>query len=107
MDFDYLVIVAGFGAGVVIFLWARDARIFWRTGLSGYRKAAYHGILFTATGLLGLSLVTSGQDFIGLGLVLLALYLQGKETREKVWTRESAVQRFFGTVRRRNDKGSA
>ncbi|MCX6697828.1 MAG: ABC transporter permease, partial [Methanoregula sp.] len=40
---SYLIYVAMFGAAVVIFLWLRDARIFFRTGLSGYRKAAYWG----------------------------------------------------------------
>ncbi|MDD1708290.1 MAG: ABC transporter permease, partial [Methanoregulaceae archaeon] len=32
---SYLVYIALFGAAVVFFLWLRDARIFYRTGLSG------------------------------------------------------------------------
>ena len=38
---SYLVYVAIFGTVSVIYLWLRDARIFFRTGLPGYRKAAY------------------------------------------------------------------
>jgi hypothetical protein len=41
---SYLTYVAVFGAAVTIFLWLRDARIFFRTGLAGYRKAAYWGV---------------------------------------------------------------
>ncbi len=45
----YLTYVALFGAAATIFLWLRDARIFFRTGLPGYRKAAYHGVAYGAT----------------------------------------------------------
>jgi len=34
---SYLVYIALFGAAVVFFLWLRDARIFYRTGLSGFQ----------------------------------------------------------------------
>ena len=51
---SYLIYVAYFGEVVVIFLWLRDARIFFRTGLPGYRKAAYHGVLYGALGTFGL-----------------------------------------------------
>ncbi|CVK32239.1 protein of unknown function [Methanoculleus bourgensis] len=37
---SYLAYVAGFGVAVAAFLWLRDLRIFYRTGLPGYRRAA-------------------------------------------------------------------
>jgi hypothetical protein len=92
---SYLVYIALFGAAVVFFLWLRDARIFYRTGYPGYRKAAYRGVLFGALALVGVA-VTGGSWAIGLGLILAALYLQGREPREKVWTDEGTKDRFLG-----------
>ncbi len=103
----YLVYVAGLGLAVVFFLWLRDARIFFRTGLPGYRKAAYHGVVYGALALLGLLLALfSGIEILGLGVILAALYLQGKVDREKIWTgTEPALDRFLGSVRQKTDKG--
>ncbi len=40
-----------------------------------------------------------------LGVILLALYLQGREKREKVFSREDpALDRFLGKAPRREDK---
>jgi len=96
----YLVYVAVFGAAVVLFLWLRDARIFFRTGLPGYRKAAYHGVLYGALATLGMmiTLTTPAFEILGLGLILAALYLQGKIVREKVWNNEDTLDRFLGSV---------
>jgi len=93
---SYLVYVALFGAAVVFFLWLRDARIFYRTGLSGYRKAAYRGILFGALAILGVAVTLYFLEYLGLGLILAALYLQGKEEREKIWGTEGTLDRFLG-----------
>ncbi len=105
---SYLTYIAGFGVAVVAFLWLRDLRIFYRTGLSGYRKAAYRGVLYTALALLGYSVASLTEDwvFLGLGLILAALYLQGRVERERVWHDEDAIQRFFGSVERTKDKSS-
>jgi len=94
---SYLVYVALFGAAVVFFLWLRDARVFFRTALPGYRKAAYRGVLYGALALLGVA-VTFGStlELFGLGLILAALYLQGRETRERVWTEEGTLDRLLG-----------
>ena len=92
-----------FGAAAVIFLWLRDARIFFLTGLSGYRKAAYWGVLYGALGTFGVLCTIAGDTFelLGLGLILAALYLQGRMTREKVWTgNESTLERTLGSVKR-------
>jgi hypothetical protein len=105
---SYLTYVALFGAAATIFLWLRDARIFFRTGLPGYRKAAYHGVAYGALATLGVAITFSTPDFeiLGLGLILGALYLQGRIVREKVWGSEGTLQRFFGivTINRANKK---
>ncbi len=105
---SYLAYVAGFGVAVTAFLWIRDLRIFSRTGLSGYRKAAYRGVLYTALALLGYFVTSMSTDwvFLGLGLVLLALYLQGRVERERVWHGEGTIQRFFGSAERTKDMSS-
>ena len=90
MYVDPITYVVAFGAIVVSFLWLRDTRIYARTGQEGYRKAAYWGVLYTALGW-------------GCGLVLLALYLQGKIVRGDVWKgNESAVQRLTGAAPRQD-----
>lgn len=96
----YLIFVAMFGTAATFFLWLRDARIFLRNGLPGYRKAAYYGVLYGALALLGYMVALTMESFeiLGLGLILAALYLQGKTEREKVWKDEGALERFFGRV---------
>jgi hypothetical protein len=104
----YLIWVALFGTAATLFLWLRDARIFFRTGLPGYRKAAYYGILYGALASLGsmVTLTMSAFELLGLGLILAALYLQGRIGREKVWKDEGTLDRFLGSVpkRRANKK---
>ena len=103
---SYLLYIAVFGALAVIFLWLRDARIFYRTGLRGYRKAAYWGVLYGALALLGLEIARYVPDFeiLGLGLILAALYLQTSRKKEQVWTNEDTLQRFLGSVPIRENK---
>ena len=94
---SYLVYVAIFGAAVVFFLWLRDARIFYRTGLPGYRRAAYRGIMYGAVAILGVAMTyLTSLEILGLGIILAALYLQGREEKEKIWTSESTLDRFLG-----------
>lgn len=94
----YLTYVAIFGAAATIFLWLRDARIFFRTGLPGYRKAAYRGVAYGALATLGVAFTEYLLELLGLGLILGALYLQGRIEREKVWGSEGKLQRFLGSV---------
>jgi len=94
----YLTYIAMFGAAVTVFLWLRDARIFFRTGLPGYRKAAYHGVVYGAIATLGVMLAVSLLELLGLGVILGALYLQGRIVREKVWGSEGPLQRLLGSV---------
>ncbi|NMB78903.1 MAG: ABC transporter permease [Methanomicrobiales archaeon] len=104
----YLVYVAAFGTVAVIFLWLRDARIFFRTGLASFRTAAYHGVLYGALATLGMMITMGIESFevVGLGLILAALYLQGRLEREWIWKDEDTFTRFLGSVpiRRANKK---
>ena len=96
---SYLTYIAVFGAVVTIFLWLRDARIFFRTGLVGYRKAAYWGVVYGAVSTLGVVFTINSQELLGLGIILGALYLQGRIAREKIWgTGEGMLERFLGSV---------
>ncbi|WP_292369094.1 ABC transporter permease [Methanoregula sp. UBA64] len=100
---SYLLYVAFFGAAVVIFLWLRDARIFFRTGLAGYRKAAYWGVLYGALGTFGVLCTLAGEsiEIFGLAIILAALYLQGRMEREKIFTgKEPALDRALGSAKR-------
>jgi len=95
-----------FGAAACIFLWLRDIRIWARSGLPGYRKAARKGVLHTALATAGAGIVWFWPEasILGTGIVMLALYFQGKEVKEKIWTNEPAITRFFGSVPRNNSK---
>jgi hypothetical protein len=92
----YLVWVALFGMGAVFFLWLRDARIFFRTGFSGYRDAAYRGVVYGAIATFGGACAIFSFELLGLGLILAALYLQSRVFREKVWRSEGALERLIG-----------
>ena len=93
----YLLYVAGFGALVTYLLWGRDVRIFLRTGLPGYRAAARHGVLYAALALVAVDVAVLFDEIVGLGLILLALYLQGRESRERVFSGgEPALNRLLG-----------
>jgi len=102
---SYLVFVAGFGVAATYLLWARDIRVFFRTGLPGYRAAAYHGVLYATLSLVALNVALVWDEIVGLGLVLLSLYLQGREKRERVFSGLPALDRLLGKAPRREDKG--
>ena len=97
-----------FGACAVSFLWLRDTRIFVRTGQPGYRKAAYQGVLITALSWFGCALcgmLDVTLLYLGIGLILLALYLQSRIKKEDVWVgNESAWKRLIGSAPQRRYK---
>ncbi|CVK32240.1 ABC transporter permease [Methanoculleus bourgensis] len=68
-------------------------------------EGSYRGVLYTALALFGYFITSLTEDwvFLGLGLVLAALYLQGRVERERVWRNEGTIQRFFGSVERTKD----
>jgi hypothetical protein len=94
----YLIYVAMFGTAAVFFLWLRDARIFFRTGLPLYRKAAYWGVLYGAAAVIGLAITSALLELLGLGVILGVIYLQVERKREKVWKDEDALTRLLGCV---------
>ena len=101
----YLVWIAGFGALATYFLWFRDMRIFRRTRLPGYRTAALHGLAWVTIALVALDVALVLNESLGIGLVLVALFLQGRDRREKVFTpRDPAIDRLLGKAPRREDK---
>ena len=104
---SYLVYVALFGMVVVFFLWLRDARIFLRTGLPGYRNAAYRGVFCGALAIAGFAFTYFSTErftteLLGLGIILASLYFQGKIIREKVFSKENTYDRLTGNVPRKN-----
>jgi hypothetical protein len=102
---SYLLYIAGFGAFVTYLLWARDVRIFFRTGLPGYRAGARHGVAYATLALVAVDVAIIWDEVVGLGLILLALYLQGRERREKVFSgQEPAIDRLLGKAPQRKDK---
>ncbi len=92
MAHTYLLYVGLFGCAVVAYLWMRDARIFYRTALPGYRKAAYYGVAYTALSLTGVLFMLTGIELIGIGMILLALYFQSgiKRERDLIWKSDSS-----------------
>lgn len=108
VSLDPIFFVGLFGACAVSFLWLRDTRIFVRTGLPGYRKAAYQGVLITALAWVGCSLcgmLDVTLLYLGIGLILLSLYLQSRIKKEDVWVgNESALKRFIGSAPQRRNK---
>ena len=99
MASTYLLYVTIFGVIGVAYLWLRDARIFYRTGDQTYRKAAYMGVLFTAFASMGVYFALQEAEFLGLGIVLVALYLQGRVERNKLFgPGATATDRLLGTV---------
>ncbi|HWQ66340.1 MAG TPA: hypothetical protein VN372_05660, partial [Methanospirillum sp.] len=98
---SYLFYIAFFGAAVCFFLWLRDIRIYSRTGYPGFRTAAWRGVIYTALTTTGAGEIWlfPAADILGIGIMLLGLYLQGQEKREKLWTgKESLADRLLGNV---------
>lgn len=90
---SYLFYIALFGSAVCLFLWLRDIRIYSRTGIASYRRAARMGVLYTVltTAGTGEILLFPWADILGIGIVMLGLWLQGQEKREKVFTKDDPL----------------
>ncbi|HJJ42089.1 MAG TPA: ABC transporter permease [Methanocorpusculum sp.] len=102
---DPIIIISIAGAAVVSFLWLRDTRIYFRTGNSGYKKAMYQGVLCSALSWLGAAMCglrdpgTYTFMYIGIGLILLAMYFQARVQKDNIWIgNESAWKRFIGSA---------
>jgi hypothetical protein len=55
-------------------------------------------VAYGALALLGVAFAAALLELLGLGLVLAALFLQGRIGREKVWKNEGTLARFLGSV---------
>ncbi len=53
---------------------------------------------YGALATLGVVFTEYNHELLGLGLILGALYLQGRIEREKVWRSEGTLNRFLGSV---------
>ncbi len=89
------VYIALFGFAAIIFLTLRDIRIFHRTKIESYRKGALRGMVAGALAWVGM-VVTLGNPSIGLTIVLVAIYLNGKGKREDVFGNAPLAKRVLG-----------
>ncbi len=93
--------IAAFGFISIIFLTLRDIRIFHRTKIVSYRKGALKGMIAGAVALVGMG-VTNENPSIGLTIMLVAIYLNGKGKREDVFGNAPMIKRVIGetTIRK-------
>jgi hypothetical protein len=89
------VYIAAFGFAAIIFLTLRDIRIYHRTKIESYRKGALKGMAAGALALIGMA-VTAGNPSIGLTIVLIAVYINGKGRREDVFGDAPLMKRVLG-----------
>ncbi len=90
--------IAAFGFFVIIFLTLRDIRIYHRTKLESYRKGALRGMLAGALALVGMG-ITDANPSIGLTIVLVAVYINGKGKREDVFGDAPLIKRLLGETK--------
>ncbi len=94
--YTYIAVLAYF---VILFLTLRDIRIYRRTRFDSYRKGAVKGIIASTLSLIGILFTTIPVNVgmsIGMLLVLMALFLNQKGTRENVFEDARAIDRFLG-----------
>lgn len=87
--------IAAFGFMAIIFLTLRDIRIYHRTRIESYRKGALRGMIAGALALIGMS-ATAANPSIGLTIVLVAVYINGKGKREDVFGDAPLIRRVLG-----------
>ncbi|WP_407357331.1 hypothetical protein [Methanolobus sp. WCC5] len=90
--YTHIAILAYF---VVLFLTLRDIRIYKRTRYESYRKGAMKGLIASTLVLLGI-LFTLWNPNIGLLIILIALLVNQKGQREKVFRDAKTIDRFLG-----------
>ena len=90
--------IALFGFAAIIFLTLRDIRIFHRTKIESYRKGAMRGMVAGALAWVGMGVTATNPEnpLIGLTIVLVAIYLNGKGKREDVFGNAPLIKRVFG-----------
>ncbi|MFH0904051.1 MAG: hypothetical protein V1854_02530 [Methanobacteriota archaeon] len=87
--------IAAFGFLSIMFLTLRDIRIYHRTKIISYRKGALRGMIAGAMALIGMGVTTENPQ-IGLTIILVAVYLNGKGKRDDVFGDAPMIKRVFG-----------
>ncbi|HEY9206761.1 MAG TPA: hypothetical protein VIO58_12670 [Candidatus Methanoperedens sp.] len=102
---ELYISISMFGFIVIIFLTLRDIRIYHRTKIESYRKGALKGMLTGALALIGMG-VTASNPQVGLGIVFIAVYFNGKGKREDVFGDAPLIKRLLGetTIRKKSNK---
>ncbi len=90
--------IAAFGFLSIMFLTLRDIRIFYRTKIVSYRKGALKGMMASALALIGMG-VTIDNPQIGLTIMLVAVYVNGKGKREDVFGDAPVIKRVLGETK--------
>lgn len=90
--------IAAFGFLSIIFLTLRDIRIYHRTKIISYRKGALRGMIAGAMALIGMIVTIEYPDNpqVGLTIILVAVYINGKGKREDVFGDAPVIKRVFG-----------
>ncbi|GFO96514.1 hypothetical protein ig2599ANME_0703 [groundwater metagenome] len=87
--------IAAFGFLSIMFLTLRDIRIYHRTKIASYRKGALRGMIAGALALIGMGATTENPQ-IGLTIILVAIYINGKGKREDVFGDAPMLKRVLG-----------
>lgn len=90
--------IAAFGFLSIMFLTLRDIRIYHRTKIVSYRKGALKGMVAGALAIIGMG-VTIDNPQIGLTIILVAVYLNGKGRREDVFGDAPVIKRLLGETK--------
>lgn len=93
--------IAAFGFLSIMFLTLRDIRIYHRTKIVSYRKGALKGMIAGALAIIGMG-VTIDNPQIGLTIILVAVYLNGKGRREDVFGDAPVIKRLLGETKVKN-----
>ena len=87
--------IAAFGFVSIMFLTLRDIRIYHRTKIVSYRKGALKGMIAGALAIIGMG-VTIDNPQMGLTIILVAVYVNGKGKREDVFGDAPVIKRALG-----------
>jgi hypothetical protein len=93
--------IAAFGFLSILFLTLRDIRIYHRTKIISYRKGALRGMIAGALALIGMIVTIEYSDNpqVGLTIILVAVYINGKGKREDVFGDAPVIKRVFGETK--------
>lgn len=92
---SYYLYITVFGFISIIYLTLRDIRIYHRTKIESYRKGALKGMLAGAFALVGMGTVEASPQ-IGMIILLVAIYFNGKGARKVVFNDAPLIKRLLG-----------